>query len=177
MSMLNISKKGQLLSSELILCIAIFMASLFAFVLAWNAIFSIYSSQMQQRQIQNTLFSVSNQLILSQGDPSNWEISSLQNANSFGLANFAGEISQSKVSTLQSLNATHYSAVREGMGAGRFDVYIEVEDAENQTVLYKFGRSVGSSDSEVASASIQRLAMMEDGKLVLVKVWLWEPQR
>ncbi|MCX8198221.1 MAG: hypothetical protein N3F07_03460 [Candidatus Micrarchaeota archaeon] len=165
-----------MLSSELVVAFVLFMASLFFFLLAWNSIFSSYASQLQQHQLHFALMSISNQLLLSSGDPADWEFSALQNANAFGLANPDGTLSAAKLSALQSLNSTHYDAVRERMGAGRLEVYVEVTDAENRAVLYRFGRQADGPQASQASAYIQRLALM-DGNLVLLKTQVWEAQR
>jgi len=169
-------QKGQMLSTEIVLAMVLFMASLTAFLFTWNSISSTYSQELQQRQLQVALTSISDQMVLSTGDPQDWEFSTLQDSNSFGLAQSRGILSPQKLSALQTLNASYYDQVREGMGAGRFDLYMETVDVASGEVLYRFGKMVDRSEIYQASASIDRLALMNNS-MVRLRVQLWEMQR
>lgn len=165
------AKTGQVLSSEIVLAFSLFMFALLVFLLAWGLISNSYAQENYDRQMQGALMGISDTAILSPGDPADWEITALQDANSFGLAQSRGVLSPQKLSALQSLNSSHYDTVRERMGAGRFELYIEAQ-SQGGTVGYRFGKPADLSDSAVYSASVERLALL-GGEPTVLKVQLW----
>ncbi len=162
--------KGQLLSSEIILAMCLFLGALIAFMLAWNAIFASYAQEQYDRQMQVALVGISDMAVLSPGDPADWEISAQARANAFGLAQSPGVLSLQKLAALQSLNSS-YDDVREGIGAGPFDLYIEADDSTG-TARYSFGKAADPQDSGTDSLSVERLALL-DGSPATLKVQLW----
>jgi hypothetical protein len=164
-------RAGQLLSTEIILALSLFLVAMLVFVLAWNYISFSYSSEQADRQMQSSLIGVSDSLVLSPGSPADWEYSSGANASSFGLASSRNVLSAAKLSALQSLNATDYDNVRERMGAGKFDLYVEASNPGGP-VLYNFGHPADLSSSSVSAVVSQRLATL-GGSVVVLKVELW----
>jgi hypothetical protein len=162
--------KGQLLSSEVILAMCLFLGALIAFILAWNAISSSYAREQYDRQMQVALVGISDMAVLSEGDPADWEISAQSGASAFGLASAPGVLSPQKLSALQSMNSS-YDSLRERMGAGPFELYIEAGDSFG-TPRYSFGRAANPLDSGVDSLSVERLALLDNSPATLkVQVW------
>lgn len=161
---------GQLFSSELVVASCFFIMALVIFTMTWYSMVNSYNEEQQDQQMQSVLLGVSDSLVLSPGDPSNWESSALENANSFGLASAPNRISDNKAAALQSLNATRYHRVKENMGAGQYDVYVSISNST--ATLYQFGRRANSSNSLVQPFSNERLALLNDSVVqVYVQVW------
>ncbi len=171
--MMEIPKKtkGQLLSTELIVSVSLFVASLGIFLLTWNYLTRSYYSEAADRDMQFALAGVSDMAALSQGDPADWEYTVRENASAFGLASSENVLSPTKLSALQSLNSTHYQDVLERMGVGRYDLFIKVQ-SQNGTTLYSFGMPPNMLDESVSSATMDRTMLLNDS-VVTMRVQLW----
>jgi len=167
----TIAMKGQLLSTEVVLAFSMFLAALVVFLLSWSFISYSFASQEEELQMQLALSGISDALVLSPGDPSDWESTVKENASSFGLASEKNVLSDQKLSALQSLNQTQYDAVREKMGAGRHQVYIEARSG-NGTLFYSFGRKSGQMNGSIASVTSERMAILNDS-IAILKVEIW----
>lgn len=163
--------KGQMLSTEILLALSIFLVSMGVFMLSWNAISSSYQQQQADSQMESALLSVSDTLVLSPGNPSDWETSALSNASLIGIASARNVLSPAKAAALQSLNSTSYDAARGRLGAGRFDLFIAITGQSGAT-LYSFGREANPGNESISAISTQRMALM-NGSIVSLKVQLW----
>lgn len=162
---------GQILSTDLVISLSMFLAALLIFMLVWSTIAYTYWESMADIDMQSALISVSDVLVFSPGSPAGWEFSQA-NASSYGLSASKNKLSGSKLSALSSAFYSNYSDAKERVGAGRFDIYVSVETAEGGPQLYGFGRLPSGSGQQISTASAERLAML-DGALVKVKVQLW----
>ena len=163
-------RHGQIFSLEIMMTFSFFLAAVLIFMASWNSISASYAREAKLRGMQTSLLGISDMFVMSQGDPRNWEIGSMENSSAFGLASYRGVLSPQKLAALQSLNAS-YAQVKESMGAGQADIYIAVYNA-NGGMLYSFGLPVGTLQAGTITAGIQRLAML-DGSLVKVNIQLW----
>lgn len=163
--------KGQILSLEIILSFSFFLAAVLIFAASWNAIYDSYTNEAQLRQMQTSVVGIGDMLVMSQGDPEDWEFGVLENATSIGTASSPGILSAQKLSALQSLNASHYDTLRERMGAGPADIYLEVQTVSGSP-LYAFGIQPDLQNGSVNTVGTERLALL-DGELVKVKVQSW----
>ncbi len=163
--------KGQMVSTELVICSSIFMAALVVFLFAWNTISTAYYEEQASRDMETALAGISDMAVLSPGSPSNWEFSVLSNANSFGFATSPNVLSQGKLAALTELNGS-YSSVKEKLGAGRFDISISVLDADGNALPYGFGQGASTQNYSVVSASVERLALL-GGQPARLQVQLW----
>ena len=163
--------RGQILSTELVLAFSIFLVAMLVFVAAWDYIIYTYGFEQDERQMQSALISVSDAMVLSPGYPYDWEFSAGANASSIGLASSENVLSPYKLSALQSLNSS-YDTLRERMGAGRYNVYVEAM-LPNGTVLYRFGNA--AAPDAASSTGAERLALMND-TITILKVQLWRAQ-
>ena len=162
--------KGQILSLEVIVAFSFFLAAMLVFLASWNAMFASYYREATMRQMETSLIGISDMLVMSPGEPADWEFGALENASSFGLAVSRNSLSSQKLSALQSLNSS-YDKVRESMGAGASQLYIGVKDTSGN-VLYGFGDQYDPADTGIISVSTDRLALL-DGELVKVTVQVW----
>ncbi|MCK9202577.1 MAG: hypothetical protein M0P42_15735 [Gallionella sp.] len=166
----TVNAKGQILSLEVIIAFSFFLAAMLIFLASWNSMFAAYYREAAMRQMETSLVGISDMLVMSPGEPADWEFSALENASSFGLAASRNSLSLQKLSALQSLNSS-YDKVREGMGAGASQLYIAVK-GENGGVIYSFGNPYDPIDPDIYSVSADRLALL-DGQLVKVTVQVW----
>ena len=163
------NKKGQIFTTELVLSASIFMAALVAFVLVWNSMASTYYEEQRELEMQTSLIGISDMIALTPGYPSNWEVRAMENASSFGLATSPNVISGAKAGALQSLEYA-YPTVKEHMGAGRFDVFLNISNSSN--TLYTFGNPPDLNDSTVKVISSRRIALLNGSEVsVMVQAW------
>lgn len=161
--------KGQVLTTELLLSVSIFLAALLAFLVAWNSITGAYSNESTDGQMANALLRISDSLALSQGEPLDWEIRPQGDAVSLGLAQSQNVLSYQKLYALCLRNST-YDYVREQMGAGRFEAHV-LAAYPNGTEICGFG--IGAPDTQgISSVEISR-TMLLNGEVAALKVQLW----
>ncbi len=161
--------KGQIFTTDLILAVTVFL-----FVLTLTV---IYSNQVASRvgYWENTsdrasaALLASSALVLSPGEPSNWESLAIEDINSIGLAESRNVLLPSKLQRLVDLNSGQYSEAKALLGLAKYGVRIEVSDL-NKQLLKAFGLEPGSENQVSA---FTRLAVL-NGKPVLVKVKVFE---
>jgi len=163
----SLRKKGQMISTELILCSSIFMIALVIFLFTWNAITANYYEEQANRDMEVALIGISDMAVLSPGYPNDWETSAGFGANAFGFAQSRNILSPSKLSALSALNS-NYAEAKERIGAGRFDVFIGVVGRPE----YSFGSLVNNANDSIVSVSAERLSILE-GEPVRLKVQVW----
>ena len=162
-------KKGQMFSTELVLASAIFIAAIVIFVSIWNSMLISYLEEQKSREMQVSLIGISDMLVLTPGYPTNWEADVLGNASAFGLAGSPNVISPGKALALQNLNGS-YLSVKEKMGAGRFDIFLSLNNSSS--TFYTFGRRGDANDSTVQILRTSRLALL-NGSAVTVNMQVW----
>jgi hypothetical protein len=165
------SKKGQMFTAELVIGSAMMVGALVFFVLLWQLMQASYINEEKEFEMKNALVSISEGLVSSPGDPTGWQYDYLENSSMFGLAESPNSLSESKLSALQSLNATHYNLVKERMGAGKFEIYIWLKQNSTSNIPI-FGLQPNVSDQGISSATITRQAIRQ-GSLYSLGVQLW----
>ncbi len=158
-----------MLTTELVIASIFFIVAFAITYSAWYSMQVSYAEAQADLEMQTALLTISDAAVMAPGEPSNWESTAKENANSFGLAVGANRLSEGKLSALQSLNSSYYYLVKEKMGAGRFEVYINTSNPSG--TLYQFGAPIVFSNNTV-QASTKRLAMINDSIVtVFVQVW------
>jgi hypothetical protein len=163
--------RGQILSTDLVISLSMFLAALLIFLLVWSTIAYAYRESLDDIGMQSALISISDALAFTPGSPPGWEFSAA-NASSYGIAASRNHLSPAKLSALSGQFSSNYTGAKERIGAGRFDIFVSVERAEGGEQLYGFGRLPSAAGQQISSAGIERLCMLE-GELVKVKVQLW----
>lgn len=163
--------RGQILSTDLVISLSMFLAALLIFMLVWSTISYSYWESMADIAMQSALLSMSDTLVLSSGSPAGWEFSGA-NATSYGFAISRNVISRAKLSAISRDFYENYHDSKERIGAGRFDVWVSVESAEGGARLYGFGRLPAGGGQQFSTASMERLCLL-DGQLVKVRLQLW----
>lgn len=122
--------KGQFFSPDLVIALGVFLFSLALFWTASSAIFeqiSLFNSRIEADEISHSLV---NSLVLSSGQPKYWENYSLNDINSFGLVHSNNILDINKtVSLINLLNSADYSTVKYKLGAGKYDLQLNIIDS------------------------------------------------
>jgi hypothetical protein len=163
--------RGQLFSSELMISLSLFIATLIIYLLVWNNLHNSYLEEQNDVRMQTLLIGISDAMVLSQGDPADWESGAGANANSYGLASAHNVLSPAKLYAMQEYFASNYSGMKEKAGAAGYDIFIDVESTDG-TVIYSFGRLADTANQSVSAVSTERLAMVGD-EIVKMRVQIW----
>lgn len=172
----NKAKKAQLLSSELVIALIIFLIAISIFIFTWNLIFNSYTEEKQIKELEFAAKGISDKLIYSPGDPSYWENNYSAGVNSLGLATSPGIFSGSKIWALSNMSSSNYTFFKQKIGAGRFNVYIEIIDTSSSQIIYSFGIAPNKSDSSIIYTNIKRLGMLNES-LVNLDITLWDVKK
>lgn len=135
--------KGQFFSPDLIIAIGIFIFSLVLFWTASNVIFEqvdLFNSRIESDGIAHALL---NSLVLSAGQPENWENYALSDVNSFGLVHSNNVLDANKVGTLINLlNSNDYESVKYKLGAGKYSLQLNVLNSNEEIISSLSGGQV-----------------------------------
>lgn len=163
--------KGQLFSSEILVSFSIFLGAVLVYLFAWNSLQANYMHEMADAKMQSVLLGLSDVMVLSPGDPSDWETGAGMGANSFGLAASENELSSEKIYMMQYYFASNYSTMRDRMGAAGYEIFMNVSNPDGD-VLYSFGSLADTDNETISAVEANRLAML-GGELVNVRMQLW----
>ena len=162
-------QKGQIFTVDLIMA-----ATIFLFVLTLTI---IYSNQVANRayywdktnEREHAALLASRTLVLSPGEPSNWEQLSVEDASSIGLASSRNVIDSRKLQRFAGLNQGNYSDAKALLGLSKYDVRVTISGL-NRQLLESFGLE---PDANKETSSLTRVALY-NGEAVLVKVKVFE---
>jgi len=165
----TLNRKGQIFTVDLIMA-----ATIFLFVLTLTI---IYSNQVANRagywdetnEREHSALLASRALVLSPGEPSNWEHLSIEDMNSIGLAGSRNVIDSRKLQRFADLNESSYEETKALFGLSKYDVRVTVTDL-NRQLLESFGIE---PDANKETTSLTRAALY-NGEAVLVKVKVFE---
>ena len=167
--MKTLDRRGQIFTTDLIMAVTVFL-----FVLTLSI---VYSNQVANRvglweetnEREHAALLASRALVLSPGEPSNWENLAVEDINSIGLAVSKNAIDAGKLQRLADLNAGGYEEAKALLGLARYDAWVEVRDL-NKQLLESFGLEPGSNKHV---SSFTRAALY-NGEAVLVRVKVFE---
>ena len=92
----------------------------------------MFNSRIESDEVAH---SVLNNLILSSGEPINWDEGELVDVNSFGLVHSNNFLDSNKTVTLINLlNSQEYGVVKYKLGAGKYDLELSVVDSKEEVV-------------------------------------------
>jgi hypothetical protein len=165
----QLNKKGQLFSTDLIVATIFFL-----FILVLSVSFSLQvsakaGSMTETAELNDCAHSVAQQLVLKKGSPASWHYLSNDEINSIGLASERNVLSAEKIQKFLGLNASDYGFLKNSLGVGKFDFWLEILSIDGET-LYSAG--VFPDDETRVVASVKRIALLgEEEVFVLVKVF------
>jgi hypothetical protein len=163
--------RGQIFSTELMVSISVFLGALIAFLFVWNSMHGNYAEEQSDARMQVALIGISDAAVMSPGNPADWDITAGENASSFGFAVERGVLSPSKLYSMQGYFAANYSDMKYKMGAGGYELFVEVKDTLGNQ-LYAFGSRAPEGNSSISALGTDRLALI-GGELAKVHVEVW----
>ena len=148
--------------------------TIFLFVLTLTI---IYSNQVANRayyweetnEREHAALLASRALVLSPGEPANWERLGLNSMESIGLAGSRNVIDSRKLQRFADLNEGSYEETKALFGLSRYDARVTISDLGGQ-LLESFGPE---PDANTETSSLVRAALY-NGEAVLVKVKVFE---
>ena len=163
--------KGQLFSTEMMVSFSVFLGAIIIFLFVWNTMYNNYVEEQSDNKMQVVLIGVSDAAVMSKGDPANWDVTVGRHANSYGFASSRNTLSPSKLYTMQGYFATNYTEMKDKLGAGGYDLFIDVKDTAGNT-YYSFGSLADTTNQSISAITAERLALMNDA-IVNLRVQLW----
>jgi len=162
--------RGQVFATDFIVALSIFLFVLaLALVLSNNV--NVRASVIEEyNELEEASFNAVNQLILSGGEPINWnQFSDLNEVNSLGLAESRNVLDKNKVEWLVDNNALQYNGVKELLGLSKYELRISLQDL-NGTELNKIGMD---ADENKQIISVERYVLY-DGNLCKIRIGVIE---
>ena len=163
--------RGQMLSVDFMLSLGVFLAAFYILFTLWGVVQSVLLLDMRELEMSKVAVSISQSLVATAGQDTNWHVLSRENASAFGLAWSSNVLQLEKVQEFMSLNATNYNSIKEKLGAGRYELYVFIDELDG-TRLYEFGLAPPDNSRSHPTQSSQRFAIL-DGRIVIVQVEVW----
>jgi hypothetical protein len=131
-----LSERGQFFSPDLIIAFSVFIFGLILFFSASNSIFSQVDLLDERKSSDEVAHAVLNSLVLSSGEPSNWDLFEFGDVNAYGLSYSPNMLDKSKVTKLlEDLNGSNYFSIKEKLGFGPYDFYLRLIDSSGSVVF------------------------------------------
>ena len=89
--------RGQILSTDLVVSLSLFLGAVMIFLIAWSTLSYSYLESKADTNMQSAMLAISDTLVLSPGSPSDWEFGDVADASSLGLASSKNELSARKI--------------------------------------------------------------------------------
>ncbi len=168
-------RRGQIVISDLIISMAVFLMLLVIAYEAWNRQVERLGEWRDSANAQDALRRGLDALTRSPGHPYDWAVLN-QTPNESGILALGAASSPGRLDALKTgaiaqwlSSASQYNATRSKMGVLPYRAQASVREL-NGTQIYSMGEAPGAGASVMASG--QRLAVYE-GRAVLVRLSLW----
>ena len=164
--------RGQVLTIDLVLSLTVFLAAFFILFYLWQMAQKVSVLNTHELEMSKLAVIVAHSLVFAQGQPSNWHaMANPADASSFGLAWRSNVLQQEKVDAFIALNATNYTSTKERLGAGRYELYIFVQDLAGANI-YEFGIKPPDSSRIHPIQVAQRFAILNNEPIIVqAEVW------
>ena len=137
---------------------------LLLYLTSWNAIAGSLRSGDEVQKLEYAAL-LSSRTMFSSGSPSAWHLLPYDPETVVaGIAQRQGVVSPQKAAALAGLNGTYYDGIRQALGAGEFQVYLNISGA------YEFGIAPAKNSS---ARTIERL-MVLNGSSAKVAMTVWK---
>ena len=135
----------------------------------WGMTVSKLDSFMTRRTLEHKLRDVSELLVRTGGDPTDWSAMTDVDADNVRSIGFAAQDNVLDFQRLEKAQTIDYESLREFLGLGKEDVYVTVTELEsgNRRVYYEMGRQPDGT-----RVTANRYALLND-TIVEVKVTLY----
>lgn len=157
------NKKAQIVTTDLFIAVVIFTILMSIIVVSWGRYTTKLDDKLNYEEMQIRAFQISNLLVKSNGNPSNWENGG--NIESLGLAARDRILSSSKVDAFVNLS---YGNITKLLGIRNYDFYFKLKDSENNSLALK-----GNIPSGDFAVSLRRYVIYENEDAVM-EFTLWK---
>lgn len=167
--------RGQF-SSDFITALGIFIVALILIGPIWTSVNIQTENIERSRNMQTIALGAADDLIRNPGSPQNWNTT---NFRGIGLATEPRVLSANKSKYFFQLFSTNYTELKFMLGAGAFDLGVEIDGKNGTPVIYEgmifANRSVPWNATEVANT--KRLAVLKynetSSEIVDLKLTIW----
>lgn len=162
--------KGQVFTTDFIVALSVFLFVLFLALVLSNNVNLRVNDIEEYNELEEASFNAVNQLILSSGEPINWnQFSDLNEVNSLGLAESRNVLDKNKVQWLVDNNSLQYNGIKQLLGLGKYELRVSLQDM-NGMELKKIGVD---ADENKQVISVERYVVY-DGNLCRIKIGVIE---
>ena len=163
-------EKGQIVSIDVVFAMVIFSIALASVLYTENSLSSSVRDAEEFRLVQNKLVEISDQLVMTRGDPDGWPNAS--KIKSIGLAYRDHRISDSKITAL---NAMSHRSIQNNLSTGANSIYIQyLTITGGNCTVSSTNISAGAMPSSPRERiSIDRFVIAEDSRNCTLRVTLW----
>ncbi len=110
---------------DLVMAVSAFAFLLMLFLASWNAVLNNVREFDDSLKLEYAVI-ISSRSMFSTGYPPGWHLSPYDPAQQIGILERPGIISEQKLARLENLNSTSYDDIRIGMGAGQYQIFLNV---------------------------------------------------
>ena len=163
--------KAQIITLDFLIFSMILMVILFMFISKWNFLGIRWNNINDYNMQYNIALFASEMLVTSPDNPASWE--NLQNITeniSFGLVNERNVVNEQKLNRLINLSLQNYSLFKKVLGAGNYEVFINVTNMNRSLSYYNIGSRPGQLNETVA---FERYVIF-NGSVSLIKLEVWK---
>jgi len=168
----TLDRKGQIFSTDLMMASVVFL-----FILVIGIVYSTQAGNRialveEDNQRQMAALNAANALLLTGGEPGNWEnFASLDsNISSIGIAKSRNEISGAKLQSLVAFGSTDYEELRQVLGVSKYGLGVSVLQLLDKESIAEAGQEPGTGDKV---STVNRIATY-NGHNVIVRVKVFE---
>jgi len=131
-----LGERGQFFSPDLVIAFGVFIFGLVLFFGASNSVFAQVELFDEIKSADEVAHMVLNSLVLSPGEPSNWDVVDFEDVNAYGLSYSPNMLDRHKVAMLlEDLNSADYLVVKEKLGFGPYDFHLQLIDSSGSVVV------------------------------------------
>lgn len=162
------SKKGQLITIDMVIGVLIFASIVFLTASIRNIIISELQKDTAKNMLMREGISATDILIMTTGNPYNWTAET-ENITQLGIAKYKSHVlDNAKINELTILAANKYNRTKEILGISR-EYLLIIEDLDKNK-LYQIGNSSLNSTNTI---SISRFAVL-NGNITKVKLIVYD---
>jgi len=130
------SERGQFFSPDLVIAFGVFIFGLVLFFGASSSVFAQVELFNEKKASDEVAHMVLNSLVLSAGEPSNWDLLPLEDINAYGLSYSPNMLDKHKVAVLLAdLNGADYLVIKEKLGFGPYDFHLRLINSSGSVVV------------------------------------------
>ena len=161
---MKLNKKSQVVITDLMTAMFIFMVLLTAMMFMWNRYVITLNKQVEYDEAQLMAYQISDLFVKTKGKPTDWEKNS-SNTLVIGLANSDRNISAAKVNAFLNMS---YNDSKKIFKIPLYDFSFQIKDLEGDNLTRTYGE-INETDFVI---SLRRNIFYENGKAIMeFKLW------